>query len=454
MSHTQQLDAPGAEGQRRGWTRAQFAWGLYECARTPFYVLINIYVFSAYFAKDVAPDPVRGQVLWGYTLSCAALIVAALAPFLGALADAGGRRKPWLVLCVAVAVPEIATLWYAVPGLSSGIYWVMLALVVANVCYELSSIFFNALLPQVAPPVRFGSVSGLAYALANLSGIVLFGAYLLGAAFLARSDPGSVAAHVAERGTALVVAAWFAVFTLPLLMAVPDAPSTGRSTRELVREGLRTLARALATLRAHRDVALFLIARMVFNEGFIILMLFMGVFSAGVLGWTAIQLSIMGLILSVVAIAGALVCGWLDDRVGSKTTLRICILGLAVANFFLVTITPQSVLFIAVESTVQHGGYYPRLADKFFFFTMGLVGFFVTGGLVSSRAMLARLAPRDMLNEMFGLYSLSGTATSFLGPLTIAIITGLFGNQRAGLAAGIVFLLAGMWLLNRVNERR
>ncbi len=151
---------------------------------TLFYVLINIYVFSAYFTKVVAPDPVRGQVLWGYTLSIAAVIVALLAPFLGAFADAGGRRKPWLFVCVVFAAPAIASLWFAAPGLQSGVYWVMLALIVANVCYELSSIFYNALLPNVAAPRRFGLVSGLAYALANLSGIVLFGAYLIGASLL------------------------------------------------------------------------------------------------------------------------------------------------------------------------------------------------------------------------------------------------------------------------------
>ncbi len=191
---------------------------------------------------------------------------------------------------------------------------------------------------------------------------------------------------------------------------------------------------------------------MVFNEGFIILMLFMGVFSAGVLDWTAIQLSIMGLVLSVVAITGSLVCGWLDDRIGSTATLRLCILGLLVANALLVTITPGSVLFVAVDASTTDGGYFPRAADKAFFFTMGIIGFFVTGGLVASRAMLARLAPREMLNEMFGLYALSGTATSFLGPLTIAILTSIFRNQRIGLVAGIIFLLSGLQLLSRVKE--
>jgi MFS transporter, UMF1 family len=435
------------------WNGRQLAWALYECARNPFYVLINIYVFSAYFSNTIVSDPVRGQVLWGYVLSSAALIVASLAPFLGAFADAGGRRKPWLTACVCVAVPAIAALWFARPGLSTGVYWVMAALVLANVAYELSSIFFNALLPQVSQPQSFGSVSGLAYALANLAGMALFGVYLVGAAWLAHADPTSTTDHVAERAITLAVAGWFAIFTVPILLAVPDSPSTGRPLGALLRQGTAALRASLTTLRRYRDVSAFLIARMIFNEGFIILMLFMGVFSAGVLGWTAQQLSIMGLLLSVVAIAGSLFCGWLDDRVGSKTTLRMCIIGLAAANVMLVTITPTNVLWFSVDPSVAAGGLYPRAADKAFFFTMSLVGFFVTGGLVSSRAMLARLAPKEILNEMFGLYALSGTATSFLGPLTIAILTQAFQNQRVGLAAGVIFLLAGMALLNRVNEQ-
>lgn len=439
--------APGEETRLRAQSRGQqLAWALYECARNPFYVLINIYVFSAYFTGQVVGDPVWGQALWGYILSTAAIFVAVSAPLLGVIADAGGRRKPFLLACILVAVPATATLAFAVPSMDRGLLLIAGALVLTNIAYELSSIFYNALLPQVAPPSRFGSVSGLAYALANGAGIVLFGAFLLADMVMA---PAAGDATL-ERAVPLVVAMWWLAFSLPILLRVPDSPASDMPLRTVVIEGLGRLRNSLTRLRSLPNVLNYLIARMVFNEGFIILMMFMGVVGAGVLGWDGVQLSVMGLVLSVVAVGGSLFGGKLDDRFGSKASLQISIWGCVAANLLLITISPDEVFFMATDQDLT-GGMYPRAADKAFFFAEGLAAFFVTAGLVSSRAMLAKIAPRQSLNEMFGIYALSGTATSFLGPLSIAVLTQAFASQRAGLTAGLIFLLGGLLLLRRVS---
>ncbi|MBB3359751.1 MULTISPECIES: MFS transporter [unclassified Novosphingobium] len=432
--------APDDKGKR-------LAWALYECARNPFYVLINIYVFSAYFANHVIADPVQGQAVWGYILSTAAVFVALSAPVLGTIADAGGRRKPFLAASILIAVPACGLLALARPGMGSGILLIAACLVVANICYELSSIFYNALLAQVSSPRRYGSASGLAYALANGAGILLFGTYML-ADFMIAPATGN---FLVERATPLVVAGWWQVFSLPILVLVPDAASTGAPLATIVRQGLRRLRTAIGRLRAMPDVGRYLIARMVFNEGFIVLMMFMGVVGAGVLGWTGVQLSAMGLVLSVVAVGGSVLGGFLDERLGSKMSLQIGIVGCIFANLLLVTIGPDTVLFVATDPHAS-GGLFPRAADKAFFVAEGLAAFFVTAGLVSSRVMLAKLAPRDAMNELFGIYALSGTATSFLGPLSIAVLTQLFASQRAGLCAGIAFLTCGLVLLGRVQS--
>lgn len=423
----------------------QAAWALYECARNPFYVLVNIYVFAGYFTTTVIGDAVRGQVVWGYSLSASAACVALLAPLFGAIADAGGRKKPWLASCVAIAVPAAACLWFAQPAQTGNLGWIVLALIVANAGYEVSSVFYNALLPHVADRHRYGSVSGLAYALANLAGVLFFGLYLASADMI--DQHFGIDAHVSERLVGPVVAVWWLALSAPLLFFVPDSPAGRAPLGAVVLAGLRSLAKTLSTLRQHPQLFAFLVARMVFNEGFIILMMFTGVFSAGVLGWEARQLSIMGLALSVVAIAGSFVGGYLDDRTGSRATLTLCIVGCAVSNLMLITIHTDSVFFLAVDPIAPGNGIFPRAADRAFFATSAIIAFFVTAGLVSSRAMLAKLAPREMLNEMFGLYALSGTATSFTGPLAIATLTWISGSQRAGLSAGLIFLLGGLLLL-------
>jgi UMF1 family MFS transporter len=425
----------------------QVAWALYECARNPFYVLINIYVFSAFFANQVVSDPVWGQALWGYILATAAICIAFMAPLLGTIADAGGRRKPLLLACILVAVPACAILGFAKPQMGQGVWLIAGALVVTNICYELSSIFYNALLPQVAPARRFGSVSGLAYALANGAGVLLFAAYLSGDWLYGGDGSG----FLIERITPVVVAVWWLVFSLPILLKVSDPAVDRQPLSSIVRQGLGRLRHSITRLRALPNVLLYLIARMIFNEGFIILMMFMGVVGSGVLGWTGVQLSVMGLVLSFVAVGGSLFGGFLDDRLGSKGALQISILGCVAANLLLVTIAPDTVLFMPTDPDLA-GGMYPRVADKAFFFTEGLAAFFVTAGLVSSRAMLAKIAPPESMNELFGIYALSGTATSFLGPLSIAVMTQIFASQRAGLTAGLVFLLAGLFLLRRVER--
>lgn len=436
----------GPDAQSRG---QQLAWALYECARNPFYVLINIYVFSAYFTGQVVGDPVWGQALWGYILSTAAIFVALSAPLLGVIADAGGRRKPFLTACIMVAVPATVALTFAVPDMGNGLFLIAAALVLVNIAYELSSIFYNALLPQVAPPSRFGSVSGLAYALANGAGIVLFGAYLLADMLVAPAASDAVL----ERAVPMVVALWWLAFSLPILLRVPDPDPGERALGTVVSEGLQRLRKSVSRLRGLPNVLNYLVARMIFNEGFIILMMFMGVVGAGVLGWTGVQLSVMGLVLSFVAVGGSIFGGKLDDRLGSKAALQISIWGCVASNLLLITISPDSVLFMTTDPDVT-GGMYPRAADKAFFIAEGLAAFFVTAGLVSSRAMLAKIAPPQSLNEMFGIYALSGTATSFLGPLSIAVLTQAFASQRAGLTAGLVFLLGGLLLLQRVSPGR
>jgi UMF1 family MFS transporter len=158
----------------------------------------------------------------------------------------------------------------------------------------------------------------------------------------------------------------------------------------VISQGLGRLRTAVVRLRTVPDVGRYLIARMVFNEGFIVLMMFMGVVGAGVLGWTGVQLSAMGLILSVVAVGGSMLGGFLDDRLGSKASLKISIVGCIFANLLLVTIGPDTVLFVPTDPHVT-GGLFPRAADKAFFVAEGLAAFFVTSGLVSSRTMLASL---------------------------------------------------------------
>lgn len=469
------VPAVASAGVRPASLIGQIAWAAGDGARNPYNVLVNIFVFAAYFTTVVIPDPVRGQTIWSFTEAVGAILVALGGPVLGAIADAGGRRKPWLVGCMLIGVPSMASLWFATPGMTHHLVWIMVCLIGGTLCFEWSAVFTNAMLPNVSPPSRLGILSGLGFGFGNLFGLVLFIFYLV--AWDTNPHPLfglNVAAHEPERAVGIIAAIWIVAFSLPMFVLTPDSPATSRRWGRAIRDGLSELGHTLASLRSYRNTALFLVARLLYNEGFMVMMLFTSVVAAGVLHWTPRMLVAMGVVNSVVAVTAAVFAGWLDRVTGSKVAAMIFVAGCLLANVAVCSITPEMIFFVKIHGAAtagtaavagaaaatggSHGllaalaGTFPTLPDRVFLVTQNLVALFVTGGLVTSRTLMAKLSPPDRLNEFFGLYAVSGNATTFLGPLAIGIVTALAGSQRAGVAVGIVFLLAGLLLVIPVRE--
>jgi UMF1 family MFS transporter len=159
-----------------------------------------------------------------------------------------------------------------------------------------------------------------------------------------------------------------------------------------------------------------------------------------------------GLTNSVVAAIAGVFAGWLDTRIGSKRATIVVVFGCLVFNAILFSIAPGMVFFVHVGAETTTGGLFPTLPDKVFFVAQNFVAFFVTCGLATARSLMAKLSPPAMLNEFFGLYALSGTATAFLGPLAIGVVTALFHSQRAGVAVGVVFFIIGILGMLPVKE--
>ncbi|MFZ1991854.1 MAG: MFS transporter [Alphaproteobacteria bacterium] len=436
---------------------AQFSWAALDFARVPYNTLVNIFVFSAYFSTVVIGDPKQGQVVWSYITSASALLVALGAPLLGAIADAGGRRKPWIAASIVVGIPCMSLLWFAAPGMHTGMWLIVLGLIGGQVSFEYGAVFMNAMLPNIAPPNRIGFVSGLSLAFGNVATIILFTFFLFAWSWNPHPLFGlSAAAHEPERAVGPLVGLWLMVFCLPMFFLTPDSPGTSRNIGQAVSHGLKNLLGTFVRVREYANVARFLIARMSFNEGFIILMLFTGVFAAGILHWTPTMLIVEGLINSVVAASAGLFSGWLDTKLGSKRATMAFVVGTLVLNVILCSISPHEVFFIALTpaQVASDGGLFGTLPDKVFLVTQCLVAFFVTGALGTARAMMAKISPPHMLNEFFGLFAFSGTATSFIGPLAIGLVTQIFNSQRAGVAVGVVFFIVGFSLMFLVKEEQ
>jgi UMF1 family MFS transporter len=431
----------------------RWSWACFDGARSPYNVLVNIFVFSAYFSTVVVSDSVHGQVLWSFTSAIAAILIAIGAPILGAIADAGGRRKPWLIGCIAFGIPSMAALWFATPAMGVGLGWIAVAIVGGILFYEFSAIFCNAMLPNVAPR-GIGFWSGMGYSLGNVFGVILFVFFLFAWSWNPHPLFGlDKAMHEPERAVGILAAVWMLIFGLPLFVFTPDSAGTGLGAAKTVRKGLKSLLETLTRVRQYRNVGIFLIARMTYNEGFVVLMSFSGIYAAGVLRWSAEALIVQGLLNSVAAALSGALAGWMDLRIGSRRSAMIFVAGSLVAIVMVCSTSPDTALFIKLSPPLRNfGGMFPTVPDLVFCVAQVAAATFVTGGLASSRALMGKLAPAAMLNEFFGVYAMSGTATSFIGPLAIGLVTSISHSQRIGIASGIVFLVVGMLLLLRVKE--
>ncbi|MGN6514948.1 MAG: MFS transporter [Rhizomicrobium sp.] len=456
-------------GELQASRLGQISWAVYEGARDPYVLLITIYLFAPYFANHVVGDGVRGQAIAGSIQAYSGLIIAVLAPFLGAIADCGGRRKPWVALYTLILVCAILPLWFAMPHQTGwNLFFIGALWATANVSFEFSAVFHNSLLPSIASHKRLAGLSGLALSLGNFSGIVLL-LFML----IAFSLPGVVswsfvpahplwgisqALHEPERLAGPVAAIWLVVFSLPLFFFTPDKPSANLPLFKAMMAGVRSVVSTTKSLKHYRNVGAYLLARLFFNDGMTAVLVFGGIYASSTFHWGPIQMLIYGIELSIFAVLGGFVGGWLDNRFGSKRAIFISIGGTAIAVVVTLTMAPDRILwFIPYDVNSPHVWPLPFFNTWPELIFLGIVNFIavlITAGYANSRTMLARIAPPEKMTEFFGLYSLSGQSTSFLATGFISWLTLVSDSQRIGLLGEVLFLAVGLALMAFVKEER
>jgi UMF1 family MFS transporter len=454
-------------GTRAASPLGYLSWTFGQGARDPYYILVVIYIFYPYFSNTVVGDPVQGQSLLGYTNAIAGFVLALLAPLLGAIADRSGRRKPWVAGSVLGMVVGAMLLWFVLPGGAGiGIYTTLGLLIAINVLFTISEVFHNAMLPSVAPVSRVGSISGIAFALGNVGGLLLMLFVLVAFSLPGTSEWSFVpdaplfgidqSAHEHDRLVGPISAVWMLLLTIPLLAFTPDGARIGVSVREAARTGLRDVARTLRQLPHYSNIAIYLGSRMFFVDGMVGVMTFGGVYASGTFGWDTTTLLIFGLCTSGSAMIGAYLGGRIDDRVGSKRSLQIAIGMSSLILLLLVSYQRDTIFFVVPVGTdpVWSFPYFRSLPEIAYFVTNQSFAVFFVTGLSSSRTLMARLAPPQMATQFFGLFALSGTVTAFLAPLVVGTVTDWFDSQRAGMASLVVLMVLGYVGLLFVKEEQ
>jgi len=384
------------------------AWCLFDFANSAYSAVIVVTVFSVYYVTYiVGNEHGLGDLWWGRAISMSLLLVVLSGPFFGALADRAGMRKRFFIAFTGLCIGCIALF----ATLEQGMIVRGFALIaVANFAFESSQIYYNAYLPDIAPPERLGTVSGLGFAIGYLGSIV----GLVVALPLVNAKQFNL--------IWILVAAFFAVFSIPAFLAMPkDRANPDRRVN---------FAHIFRDVLGNERLRRFLLAYFVYFDGVETTIVFSGIFAATTLKFTTPEVIKLFLAVQFSALAGALLLARPTDRWGAKRVISLTLLlwvGVSIGAYLAQT----KATFTAVAVTAGLG--------------LGSIQ-------AASRALMASLIPRGKESELFGFYALCGKSSSILGPLVFGAVSYLAGNQRAAVAAVGVFFIVGLLLLQRVKS--
>ncbi len=380
--------------------RTVFGWAMYDFANSAFTTLVVTFIYATYFTEAIAEDSNTGTFYWSLGVGISAILVALVSPYAGAIADQGGYRKRFLLLSTILGVAATIVLFFPMPG---QVYFALVTFVIGNFAFEIGLVFYNAFLPELAPQEKIGRVSGFAWGLGYLGGLLCLVIALV-TVVMPEEPMFGLSKENGEyiRATNLLVAGWYALFSIPLFVMVKEEKREKLAfSRELFSKATDQFVNTFHEIRKYRDIFRMLIARIFYNDGLVTIIAFGAIYAVGTFGFSTQDTLIFGIVLNVSAGLGAFAFGYLDDKIGGKTTIQITNIGLILA----------SLLAVFAQSTTG------------FWIAGVVVGLLMGPNQSASRSLMGRFIPADKENEFYGFFAFSGKATSFIGPILLGQIT-------------------------------
>jgi len=404
------------------------SWCLYDWANSAFVTTIVATIGQAFYIEVAGKNlgPVQAGNYWGFTNSAAMLLVACVAPILGAMADHSGARKRFLGGFAGLGI--LFTTLLVFPKSGSWL-WMSMIYIVARIGFAGGNIFYDSLLPHVALRNDIDQVSARGYAMGYLGGGLLLA---INVAMIYQLGP--------ERGARfcfLTVAVWWAVFSIPIFRRVAEPPAmlTGAESPNPVRAGFQRLRRTFREIRRYRQLLIFLLAFWLYNDG-IGTIWAMGVAFGKGLDLEAIDLVKAILAVQFIGVPCAFAFGWLARRLGTKGSI---LLGLSV--YTAITVGAFAIITIS-EFTVFH----------FWLMAVG-VGLVQGGTQALSRSLFGAMSPKAKASEFFGFYNMSSKFATILGPFVYGLVGALTGEPRWSIVSIAIFFAGGAVLLLCVNVK-
>lgn len=442
-----------------------WGWYFFDWASQPYNTLLLTFIFGPYFAQTATASLVaegmelnaakaQAQAYWGYGLTITGICIAVLAPILGAIADSSGKRLPWIWFFSTLYIIGSGALWWTSP-VDFSVIWALFFFGLGLSGMEFATIFTNSYLPELHENAgERGRISGSGWAFGYLGGVI---ALVLMLVLFQAGDTGRTIAGLTplfgldpETGASTrivgpLTAFWFALFMIPFFLFTRDRIIPEAPVYKLV-SGLRDLGHTLKGLPQHPSLLAYLGSSMFYRDALNGLYTFGGIYALGVLNWSITEIGVFGILA---AISGAFFCwigGRLDRRIGPKPIIIACCIILILTSGLIISLTPSSVLGLSLPE----GSVLPNIL---FYLAGALIG--AAGGVLqaSSRNMLTHQANPKRMTEAFGLYALSGKATSFIAPALIALTSDLSGSQRLGVTPIAGLFILGLVLLAWVKPK-
>lgn len=450
-----------ASAKQRIW-----GWYFFDWASQPYNTLLLTFIFGPYFAEiargyymgeglDEEAAKAAAQSFWAFGLSAASLILALLAPILGAIADGTGQRLRWVWLFSAFYVFGAAGLWWVMPGADlSTLQWAMVFFGVGFIGLEFATIFTNALMPTLQEDSELGKISGNGFAFGYFGGLVAL-ILMLGVFVQAGGksttylglEPFFGADNETQNGTRIVgplTAVWYAVFMIPFFLWVKE-PRVA-AARVHFAPALRRVLDLIRSLRYRKSTSFFLASSLAYRDALTGIYTFGGLYASNVLGWEIGQIGVFGIIGAVAAVAGSWLGGYVDRHLGPKPVIVAAIIILTLVCIGIIGLERDSFWGIALDPAFTS-------SDTLFYTFGALIG--AAGGPLqaASRTMILRHTTPDRVTETFGLFALTGRVGSIFSPLLVGVATWASGSPRLGIAPIILLFLFGLFLLSWVKPK-
>jgi len=357
-------------------------------------------------------------------LAISGLFLAFLAPILGIISDIIKKRKIFLIISSVATCFFSALLWFADPSKNILICFLII-IALGNICFEISTVFYNALLKKVSNENNIGKISGIAWSLGYIGGILcLLICFLF---FINPNEPffGYLDKEKFEhiRIIGPFIGFWFLIFSIPSFLFIKEQKITKKINLNLIKNIKKTFYSIKPTTLK------FLISRMLYTDGLNTLFVFGGIYAATLFKMDFGEIILFGIALNIFAGIGSIIFAFFDDRYGPRKIIKLCLLALIIICLLILLIN-----------------------NKIYFWFLGMgIGLFIGGLQSTSRSCMSRMTEKNNQSQMFGIYALSGKITAFLGPFFVAILTSTFNNQKAGFFSIIIFLILGYLIIRNLN---